>query len=281
MLDPSASQGGINNLLKMQQDSLTGLIGNIGNAGKTSRTNTVNDLIARGGLEGLNEAQTQARILQEAGGSLTPEGQANVNQVLQTAGTQDKNKFTTSERLSGQDFTGGENVKKASAEALQNELKAKALYDSQQEANALKKLMQDESLSSQERRALAQNKVTERGQNITAEGQKLMVQGDDGMNYLVDKRTGGLTQLVKGQLPYNGKGSKEEVDAPTGYLKTFIDNSSGKDKVALNEMYKTGELNVMRVPKEDSDGKVYYEEKLVYKGQPTTSAQLKQYLGIK
>lgn len=118
---PTTSQGGINNLLQMQQNTLNGLIDTIGNIGKTSRTNTVNDLIARGGLEGLNEAQAQAKIAQTAGGTLTPEGQMQVDKLLQLTGKKDDRNFSekqqkdlfghqTSERIGRQTFDAGENA---------------------------------------------------------------------------------------------------------------------------------------------------------------------------
>lgn len=135
LVDPTASQGGINNLLQMQQNTLNGLVDSFGNIGKTSRTNTVNDLIARGGLEGLNEAQTQARIQAEAGGTLTPEGQAQVDKLLQATGKQDQQKFTTAERLGGQEYHTGERIagdKTAEGVAqLLNENKVKAVLQDQ------------------------------------------------------------------------------------------------------------------------------------------------------
>lgn len=286
LVDPSASQGGINNLLNMQQQTVDNLVNTIGNIGKTSRTNTVNDLIARGGLEGLNEAQTQARLQAEAGGTLTPEGQQNVDRLLQTVGKQDQRQFTTQERLGGQEFLGGENTKKLEAEATQEQLKAEALLKSQEVKNALEKELKGMELTQREKDSLRDYNASMYGHKVTAQGQKLIVQGDDGMQYYADKATGKLIPLVKGTLPAHvgdGSGSSGKgVDKLTGEIKKVWEDSTGKGKLALEEMYKTGNLQVVPIVKMDKDGKPYNAgQKMLYKGQPTTTAQLKAHLGLK
>lgn len=283
---PTTSQGGINNLLNMQQQSIGDVIGAIGNIGKTSRTNTVNDLIARGGLEGLNEAQTQARIQAEAGGTLTPEGQQNVDRLLQTVGKQDQRLFTTNERLGGEQFTGQENATKA--EALFNQNKAvadaKKAQDDREYAFNVEKFGKE--YAEKVRSNKASEGLTARGQNITAQGQKQIVKGDDGMQYYADKATGKLIPLVKGTLPaHAGDGSSsggKGVDKLTGEIKKVWEDSTGKGKLALEEMYKTGDLQVVPIVKMDKDGQPYKAgQKMLFKGQPTTTAQLKAHLGLK
>lgn len=286
LVDPSTSQGGINNLLNMQQQSIGDVIGAIGNIGKASRTKTVNDLIARGGLEGLNEAQTQARIQAEAGGTLTPEGQQNVDRLLQTVGKQDQRQFTTQERLGGQEFLGGENTRKLEAEATQEQLKAEALLKSQEVKNALEKELKGMELTQREKDSLRDYNASMYGHKVTAQGQKLIVQGDDGMQYYADKATGKLIPLVKGTLPAHagdGSGSSGKgVDKLTGEIKKVWEDSTGKGKLALEEMYKTGNLQVVPIIKMDKDGQPYKAgQKMLYKGQPTTTAQLKAHLGLK
>lgn len=270
---PSSSQGGINNLLGMQQQAVNDFVGAIKNFGKTSRTNTINDLIARGGLEGLNEAQAQARIQQEAGGTLTQEGQQGVDKLLQTIGKEDQRQFTTKERIGGQDFISGENA-----------IKAEALKKAQEQRNTLDKLMNDQNLTQKEKDSLRDYMASMYGHEVTKGGQKQLIQGADGMQYLVDKPTGKLTKLIEGVLPYSGSGgkSKNGADELTGEIRKVWEDSTGKGKLALEEMYKTGDLQVVPIVKLDKEGKRYNAgQKMLYKGQPTTTAQLKKHLGLK
>lgn len=110
LADASSSTPAITQLLQQQGANLGEIVNSLGNIGKINRTSTVNDLIARGGLEGLNEQQARQALLKASGGTLTPEGQAQVDKVLQTIASGDERKFKTSEREGGQKFTAGENV---------------------------------------------------------------------------------------------------------------------------------------------------------------------------
>lgn len=110
LADASSSSPAISQLLQQQGANLGEIVNSLGNIGKINRTSTVNDLIARGGLEGLNEQQARQALLQASGGTLTPEGQAQVDKVLQTIASGDERKFKTSEREGSQQFTSGENV---------------------------------------------------------------------------------------------------------------------------------------------------------------------------
>ncbi len=280
---PTTSQGGINNLLQMQQNALGGMVDSFGNIGKTSRTNTVNDLIARGGLEGLNEAQTQAEILKQAGGTLTPEGQHNVDKLLQTVGVQDKNKFTTSERLGGEQSTRQENAIKAEALYNQNKAVAEAKLSSETVKNALEKELKGLELTQKEKDSMRDYKASIYGHQVTSQGQKQVVQGDDGMQYYADKVTGKLIPLVKGVLPEHasGSGGGSGVNKLTGEIKTLWDDSTGKGKLALEEMYKTGELQAVPIIKSDKNGKPYKAgQKLLYKNVPITIGNLRHELGL-
>jgi len=100
---PLNAQAGINQLLNMQGKSLEGLTDTIGNIGKINRTNTVNDLIARGGLEGLNELEAQQKLIGTAGGSLTDQGQANIDQLLKGTGALDQRTFQEAQQLQRQE----------------------------------------------------------------------------------------------------------------------------------------------------------------------------------
>lgn len=94
----------IASLLQQQGANLGEVVKSLGEVGKSNRTSSVNDLIARGGLEGLNEQQARQALIKASGGTLTAEGQAQIDKVLGTIANEDARKFTTAERESGQDF---------------------------------------------------------------------------------------------------------------------------------------------------------------------------------
>ena len=281
---PATSQGGINNLLNMQQATLGGMVDSFGNIGKTSRTNTVNDLIARGGLEGLNEAQTQARIQQEAGGTLTPEGQANVDKLLQTTGKQDQRKFTTEERLGGEKFLGGEHEKTATAKLLAEQTKATAdkMEADRKYENDVKEFGIETALKN--RIADETKRSNKSSEGLTARGQYKPVQGADGMWYNATPE-GKLTKLVGGILPAHatdGSGGKAG-EKLTGEIRKMWDNSTGKGKLALEEMYKEGTLQAVPIMSTDPKTQRQFQsgQKLLYEGKPTTIRQLREHLGLK
>lgn len=283
---PASSQGGINNLLGMQQKTLENLVDTYGNIGKTSRTNTVNDLIARGGLEGLNEAQTQARIQQEAGGTLTPEGQAKVDQLLQLTGKQDQRKFTTQERLGGEQFLGGEHEKTANAKLLAEQTLAsqKQLQDDRQYEFDLNKFGKE--FAEKQRSNRASEGLTKRGQDITSQGQVSTNVGADGFIYKIDSQgrpvNTGVKALVKDGGDGSGTGGKD-ADKLTGEIRKLWDDSTGKGKLALEEMYKTGNLQAVPITETDrKTGRVYTTgSKLLYNGIPITIGNLRHKLGLK
>lgn len=289
LADPTASQSGINQLLGLQQQSIGNLIDTVGNIGKTSRTNTVNDLIARGGLEGLNEAQTQARLLQEAGGTLTPEGQTQVDRLLQTIGKQDQRKFTTDERLGGEKFLGGEHEKTATAKLLAEQTLAqqkKAQEDREYLFNVDKF---GKEYAEKVRSNKASEGLTARGQNITSQGQVSTNIGEDGFIYKINSSgrpvNTGIKALVKDGTGGSGSGyGGKDADKLTGEIRKMWENSTGKGKLALEEMWKTGEIQgVPETYKYGEDGKKYIAtpQKLLYKGKPTTIRELREHLGLK
>jgi len=285
---PTTSQGGINNLMQMKQNTMNDALNAFGNIGKTSRTNTVNDLIARGGLEGLNEAQTQARLLQEAGGTLTPEGQAQVDQLLQRTGKEDQRKFTTSERLGGEQFLGGEHEKTATAKALAEKTLAeqKKLQDDREYTFNVDKFGKE--YAEKVRSNKATEGLTARGQNITSQGQVSTNIGEDGYIYKINSAgqpvNTGVKALVKdgsGDSSGSGASGKNKL---TGEIRKMWDNSTGKGKLALEEMYKTGDIQaVPETYKYGNDGKKYIAspQKLLFKGKPTTIRELREHLGLK
>lgn len=270
---PVSSQSGINQLLQMQQNTLGGLTDIIGNIGKTSRTSTVNDLIARGGLEGLNEAQAQAKIADIAKGSLTTEGQSQVDKLLQAIGKQDERKFGTGERVGRQDFDASQALLGREFQDKQRDLKE--LFESGESAKDRK---------SREKMSAEQLAVQRRGQYDK-------VQGADGMYYNVTPE-GKLIPLVKGQLPYAGQGgggsrggsSKDEkIFEITGALKQIYNNSSAKGKLALEKLYETGDLQGVDILGQKNEQGVpqVVGQKIYYKGHPVTVSQLKKQLGLK
>lgn len=267
---PTTSQGGINNLLNMQQQSIGDIIGAIGNIGKTSRTNTVNDLIARGGLEGLNEAQTQARIQKEAGGTLTQEGQQNVDRLLQTVGKEDQRKFTTAERLGGEQFTSGENATKAEALFKQNEAVAKAKKEQDDREYAFNV----EKFGKEYAEKVRSNK---RSEELTGRGQYKPVQGADGMWYNATPE-GKLTPLVKGILPYGGKGGSgsdgEDSRKLTGYTNDFWKQSSDDVKQSIELFDSTGKFNTKMMPRKNKDGTETKVYQMQFYGQPIYSHEM-------
>jgi len=105
LADAGSSSPIIASLLQQQGANLGEVVKSLGEVGKSNRTSSVNDLIARGGLEGLNEQQAIQALMKASGGTLTTEGQAQIDKVLGTIANQDTRKFTSSEREDGQDFT--------------------------------------------------------------------------------------------------------------------------------------------------------------------------------
>ena len=284
---PTTSQGGINNLLNMQQATLGGMVDSFGNIGKTSRTNTVNDLIARGGLEGLNEAQTQARIQQEAGGTLTPEGQANVDKLLQTTGKEDQRKFTTGERVAGQDFStkerlGGQEFKTGERIAgnefsTSERLAGEKFQGTQKEADrALDKLLKEKQISSNE-------KMNSMQVNATLRGQYKQEAGADGFyhNIYPDGSSVKTTVPVNAKDAGTGTGSGGKGTDPlklTGRALSFHNELSGKGKDAFEQMYSTGDLQVGPAERiKMKDGTIKEQGyKVLYKGKPMTILEVKQ-----
>ena len=283
---PTTSQGGINNLLQTQQGNLGQMLEAFGNVGKTSRTNTVNDLIARGGLEGLNEAQTQAKILQEAGGTLTPEGQAQVDQLLQRTGKEDQRKFTTSERLGGEQFLGEEHEKTATAKLLAEQTLAKQKKEQDDREYKFNVEKFGKEYAEKVRSNKASEGLTERGQNITSQGQVSTNVGEDGFIYKINSRgvpvNTGVKALPKGS-DGDGNGSSAKTKL-TGEIRKMWDNSTGKGKLALEEMYKTGRVQAIpETYKYGTDGKKYIAtpQKLLFDGKPTTIRAFREHLGLK
>jgi len=281
---PTTSQGGINNLMQMQQNTINDALNAFGNIGKTSRTNTVNDLIARGGLEGLNEAQTQARLLQEAGGTLTPEGQAQVDALLQRTGKEDQRKFQTGERIAGQEFNTTERLGRQG-------------FDTQERLSGEKFRSGESALERAQRERLellgikSQEKIASNRDATDRRGQYKEVQGADGMMYNVTPE-GKMIPLVKGQLPYasgsgkgsggSGRGDDDEIFKVTGALADLYKNSTSKGKLAIQTLYESGHLQGVDIIKTDKDGKPYTAgQKMFYKGEPVTVKQLRDQLGLK
>ena len=110
LADAGSSSPIIASLLQQQGANLGEVVKSLGEVGKSNRTSSVNDLIARGGLEGLNEQQARQALMKASGGTLTAEGQAQVDKVLSTIAGQDERKFKTSEREGVQAFTSGERI---------------------------------------------------------------------------------------------------------------------------------------------------------------------------
>lgn len=108
LADAGSSSSAIATLLQQQGANLGEVVKSLGEVGKSNRTSSVNDLIARGGLEGLNEQQARQALMKASGGSLTAEGQAQVDKVIQTIASADERKFKTSEREGSQAFTKGQ-----------------------------------------------------------------------------------------------------------------------------------------------------------------------------
>lgn len=79
---PSVSGGNISQLLNMSQNSGDKAIEALVNFGKLKRSGNVNDLIARGELQGLNEQQSQAKLLEAAGGSINKDTQKTIDSLL-------------------------------------------------------------------------------------------------------------------------------------------------------------------------------------------------------
>lgn len=79
---PSVSGGNISQLLNMSQNSGDKAIEALVNFGKLKRSGNVNDLIARGELQGLNEQQSQAKLLEAAGGSINKDTQKTIDLLL-------------------------------------------------------------------------------------------------------------------------------------------------------------------------------------------------------
>lgn len=110
LADAGSSSQGVASLLQQQGANLGEIVKSLGEVGKINRTSSVNDLIARGGLEGLNEQQARQALMKASGGTLTTEGQAQIDKVLGTIASQDARKFTSGEREAGQEFKKGEST---------------------------------------------------------------------------------------------------------------------------------------------------------------------------
>jgi len=269
LVDPSASQGGINNLLQMQQKTLGDLVDTFGNIGKTSRTNTVNDLIARGGLEGLNEAQTQARIQQEAGGTLTPEGQAQVNQLLQTAGQQDQRQFTTAERLGGEEYRTNERVA------------------GDKTAEGVAELLNKNSITKDKVKALADlnefNKQLDETKRQHTDATNSVETDALGRLWKINKVTGLKQLLVGAQKPLNEDGSsdksgKDDGRNLTGDVKKLYDISELGAKDAIDQFYKSNKFNVKRIPVKGEDGLTRETYQPQWYGQPIHTSEMTRFI---
>lgn len=137
LADASSSSPIIASLLQQQGANLGEVVKSLGEVGKSNRTSSVNDLIARGGLEGLNEQQARQALMKASGGTLTTEGQAQIDKVLGTIANQDTRKFTTSERESGQDFTKTQSVdERAFKDEQSSKERASKLEESEKERKA-------------------------------------------------------------------------------------------------------------------------------------------------
>lgn len=79
---PSVSGGNVSQLLNMSQNSGDKAVEALVNFGKLKRSGNVNDLIARGELQGLNEQQSQAKLLEAAGGSINKDTQNTIDSLL-------------------------------------------------------------------------------------------------------------------------------------------------------------------------------------------------------
>ena len=249
MSNPVSSQAGINQLLKLQGQSVNDLTGSLGEFGKTSRTNTINDLIARGGLEGLNEAQAQQAIIGQAGGSLTDQGQANVDALLAGKGKQDTRDFKQSEQRQRQD--NARNV-------------ADKLFGRQVDLTDIK-----------HEDTLEQQKINrdELGKQTFQ-----LVKGADGQTYKVN-RAGDVANInVEQAVDSSGK-SNAKAWKPQGPLKKMYNQSTQRGQKALEQFWNTGELQAIPQYYTDKNGVEREKgQKLLYKGQPTTIAQLKEFI---
>ena len=266
--DPATSQGGINNLLQMQQNTLNGLVDSFGNIGKTSRTNTVNDLIARGGLEGLNEAQTQARIQKEAGGTLTPEGQEQVNKLLQTVGKQDQQKFTTAERLGGQEYSTGERIA--------GEETAKGVAKLLNENSVKKDKIKAEADLNEFSKQLEETKRQHSDANNSVESDAL------GRLWKINKVTGVRQLLVGAQKPIttsgNGSGdgtSKEKQKILNEDVFGLIKASGVKAENAIRQFYADGEFNVKKFETKDANDIKTVKYQGQWYGQPIHTSEMR------
>lgn len=280
LVDPTASQSGINNLLQMQQNTLSGLTDTIGNIGKTSRTNTVNDLIARGGLEGLNEAQTQARIQAEAGGTLTPEGQAQVNQLLQTAGKNDQRQFTTAERLGGEQFTGQENATKADALYKAQVTKAEADKAEDDRRYAFDEMKFGKEYAQNEQKIRETARSNKASEGIQKDNQWKAVNNNLGQLVAYNPATGGVKKLTAMGLPKDGSGSsggKNDSDKITGTLLNIKNESDKYGKQLIDSWWDTGLLSAHKIKETDKKTGRLYEvgEQLVYDGVNITERDLR------
>lgn len=109
---PNVSAGALNQLMGMQQQTGEGLVNLIANAGKIDRTQKVNDLIARGGLDDLNEAQLQEKLLGVAGGSLTKQGQLGIDNLLGSRRAMDESGRLDLRQTGRQTARTAENIRK-------------------------------------------------------------------------------------------------------------------------------------------------------------------------
>ena len=251
---PSTSQGGINNLMMMQQQSVNDLANGLGNIGKISRTNAVNDLIARGGLEGLNENQAQQQILNTAGGTLTPEGQLQADKFLALTGKQDERNFRTDERLAGQQFNTSERLGGEQFTSSENKLREQGMNTRQksqqdfQSGQTEKEIKAKESENKKERdfrMKLEKNKEDFERERLSIENKFKL--GLISRQEAIQKST----DLQK----ENDKELKElyKID-PSSPMGQLMKMSSLDGKYAIQTYNKTGRLQVVENPAEYDKG---------------------------
>lgn len=264
---PASSQGALNNLLQLQQNSLNGMVNTIGDMQKTNRTSNVNDMIAQGGLTGLNEEQARQKLLGTAGGQLTDAGQKSVDELMNGIGRADQRNFQTGERVAGQNFTTGRD--KVQNDFINDQrMLGEAFTDTQSTKSQTFKSGENEK-DRKVQLQIAKDNVNVKREEMKADkdykNRLLNIETQKELNRRNEIKFG------KDKADNISKGLMANLKDPES--QKFISAFNGNDQSMLDALSRTGELSIQPNVDYDDKGKPFRNgTKILFNGRPINNA---------